>query len=242
MTIQEMHYDFDLKIDRVASFSKEDFNVAEKDWLLNEGQWVYLKSHYGINNSKRAGFEATQKRIDDLSTLHIKYPVQDSITLTEHDGNIYELDLSDLDYDYLFLTRARVEILEDGCDPKVVSVREVESDDLNSVLIDPFNQASILNGIPANFGLNSSGNGSSIYLYPGDLTLGKIYPEYLRRPPRLSYGSYLYIDGVTYPQQNCILPDHTHPEIVDIAVEIASGIIEHPTYVQLKERKVFKHE
>lgn len=31
MSIKEMHYDFLLKIDKVDSMSKEDFNVAEID-------------------------------------------------------------------------------------------------------------------------------------------------------------------------------------------------------------------
>lgn len=31
MTTVELHYDFDFKIDKVATLSKEDFNIAEKD-------------------------------------------------------------------------------------------------------------------------------------------------------------------------------------------------------------------
>lgn len=31
MTVQEMLYDFDLKLDKVASLSNPDFNLAEKE-------------------------------------------------------------------------------------------------------------------------------------------------------------------------------------------------------------------
>jgi len=238
-----MHYDFQFKIDRVASMSKEDFNKAEIDWLLNEAQWVYLKNTYGITRLSPASFERNQKRIDDLSTLHIKHPVQPSVSLINHNG-VYELDLSSLKYPYLFLTRATVEIIDPLCSDEIhtTSLNEVENDDLNSVLDDPFNNASPLDGVPANFGKASNSDSSAIFLYPGKYTLGQVKLEYLRKPTRLNYGDYQYIDGNTYPISNCILPEHTHSEIVDYAVQIASGIIEDPNYLQLKTQKIFNNE
>lgn len=111
-TIEEMHYDFRLKCDRVDSLTNQDFNPAEIDWLLNEAQEVILKTKYSINNTYRAGFESTQKRYDDLSTLVIKHPRQEDLTPIDQDG-IYEIPLSNLTYPYLFLIRAQVYV--DGC-------------------------------------------------------------------------------------------------------------------------------
>ena len=85
-----MHYDFLLKIDKVATAQKKNFNVAEIDWFLNEGQNVIKKQRLFGNNPKQLGFEEDQKRISDLSNLHIKYPAQLPITLTQHP------DLNDL--------------------------------------------------------------------------------------------------------------------------------------------------
>ena len=67
MTVIELHYDFDFKIDKVATLAKEDFNKAEKDWLLNEAQSLLVRKYYRGTNSSGEGFEMTQKRIDDLS-------------------------------------------------------------------------------------------------------------------------------------------------------------------------------
>ena len=86
MTVQEMLYDFDLKIDKVASLANPDFNLAEKEWLLNEGQNVVVKQRYGPNNVYRAGFEVIQKRVDDLKNLVARYPEQDDLDLVEHSG------------------------------------------------------------------------------------------------------------------------------------------------------------
>lgn len=86
MTVQEMLYDFDLKIDKVASLANPDFNLAEKEWLLNEGQNVLIKQRYSINNNSRAGFEAIQKRIDDLKNLIVRFPEQPDLDLIDHSG------------------------------------------------------------------------------------------------------------------------------------------------------------
>lgn len=238
MTIKEMHYDFDLKLDKVASLTKENFNKAEKDWLLNEGIWVLLKTKYGIANKYRAGFEMTQKRIDDLSTLHVKYPDQPGLQPIVHDNSVLELPLENLKYKYLYLTRGYADVIYSNCSKKV-SLREIQNDDLNTVLQDPFNKSSIDNFIVVNFGKSSESSGASIYIYPDTLNIGKIYLEYLKHPARVSFGGYTYIDGVEYPEQDCDLPEGVHPEVVDTAVAIAAGIIEHPNYVQLKQMKLF---
>ena len=79
-------------------------------------------------------------------------------------------------------------------------------------------------------------------MYPGVYSLGGAIIEYIKQPAKIRYGGYVYIDGVTYATQQCELPEHVHSEIVDLAVQIASGIIESPEYVQLKAQKVFMHE
>ena len=241
MTVKEMHYDFDLKIDKVASFSKEDFNVAEKDWLLNEAQLVEVKTTYGTHNSYRKGFETTQKRYDDLSALHVKYPVQTGVTPTLHPEGVYEMSLSDLDFDYLFLTRAFVKADYKGC-LKTINLRETQTDDLNLAMDDPFNNSS-KEFILYNIGRGEDGT-PSLFIYPdpNSTSIVEVCVEYLKYPAKINYGGYTYIDGVTYPTQDSELSKHLHPEIVDKAVEIASGIIEHPTYTSLRREKVFTNE
>lgn len=240
-----MHFDFDLKIDKMASLSKADFTVAEKDWLLNEAQNVLVKTRYSGNNSSTTAFESTQKRIDDLSALSIKYPDQLELTPTLLSGNIYELNLASLEHPYWFFTRGQVWVnLPNSC-TKLAVMKLIQQDDLNYILEDPFNSSNP-SEIIFNFGRASVPTGtytkSSIYLYPGTYTLGNVRLEYIRQPLRMNYGGYVYIDGITYSQQNCELPDHTHSELVDLAVQIAAGIIESPEYVQVKTQKLFSNE
>lgn len=230
-----MHYDFKIKMDRVDTLNNPDFNILEIDWLLNEAQLVFLKQRYGMNNSKHQGFESTQKRIDDLSTLHIKFPEQSGIPVIFEQG-IYEAALNNLKYKYLFFLRAEVDVLLEGC-AKRIPIKFIQSDDLSECLKDPFNSSS-LDYIIYNVGRSSLNEGTSIYLYPGKYTLSTLYPEYVKYPSRITYGNYTYIDGNTYTQTNCELPEQTHPEIVDIAVQLAALNVENPEYIQLKNMKL----
>ena len=230
-----MHYDFKLKMDRVDTLTNPDFNVAEIDWLLNEAQNIFVKDRFGPNNTKHQGFEVTQKRIDDLSTLSVKFPEQGPIPLVLEEG-VYEAALTALKYDMMFFLRATVEVILPGCTKKV-PLKFVQSDDLSECLKDPFNSSS-LDYIVYNVGRNSTSATPSIYLYPGGYTLGNLYPEYIKTPSRISYGGYTYIDGTQLVQANCELPEQTHSEIVDLAVLLAAINVENPEYLSLKNMKM----
>lgn len=242
MDVKSLHYSFKLAMDRVDTASSTDFNSAEIDWLLNQAQLIFIKQRFNADsNSKKRGFESSQKRIDDISTLLVKYPDQDAITPINLDG-IYEVPLKQpyLSYDYLFLASARATVSINNCDSEVY-LKFAQSDDLGSVLQDPFNRAS-LEFIPYNIGKSTAGDSSSMYIYPFTYTVKNVKVEYIKYPSRVSLGTYTYIDGVAYPPQTLQTPEHTHEEIVDIACQIAALAIENPEYIQLKNTKTLIHE
>jgi hypothetical protein len=235
MTISELHYAFKVAMDRIDSNSQTDFNKGEIDYLLNEAQLIFLKTRSSTSNSKQKGFEATQKRIDDLSTLLVKYPEQQPLTPVSN-----EVNLSLLTYEYYSLVRIYAEVQYTDC-VKNVQLKFVQHDDLNDVLKDPFNSAS-QDAIPYNFGKSSTSSSTSIYLYPTTGTVNKVYIEYLKLPNKVSFGGYAYVDGVIYPPSTLEFPEHTHLEIVDIAANIAAMNIENPEYIRLKKEKLFINE
>lgn len=240
MTIQELHYQFKLNMDRIDSLSTEDFNRVEIDWLLNEAALTFLKRRTSTSNKKLKGFEADQKRIDDLSSLVIKFPLQPGVTPTLN-GGVYELNLDDLQYTYFQLIALSADVTVSPNCIKKLQLKLVQHDDYVQALKDPFNSPS-QEFLPYNFGRSSSGTTTSLYIYPGLFTVGLVYPEYIKMPQKVSYGNYTYIDGNIYPPTTLDFPEHTHNEIVDIACEIAAMNIENPEYIQLKNQKVFSHE
>lgn len=241
MTIEESHYQFKLNKDRIDSLSTKDFNDAEIDWLLNEAQLVFVKQRTGQNNSKRRGFESIQKRIDDLSTLVIKFPLQQPLVPTE-DSGVYEMDLNLLDFSYYQLVSLKGDItLPNNCVKLNVPFKFVQHDDYLTIFRDPFNSPSE-EFIPYNFGRSSSGSNSSVYIYPGNIVVDKVYPEYIKLPSKVSLGTYVYSDGITYPPTTFELPEHTHQEIIDLACQLAVLNAENPELLQLKNFKVSIHE
>lgn len=249
MTTLELHFDFNFKVDKVATLSKEDFTLGEVDWLLNEAQNLLVKRYYTGNNTSNTAFETTQKRIDDLSSLVVKYPEQPELLPSLLDGGVYEIPLNDLVYEYWFFIRGNIKVFKltgDMTCVKDATMKLISHDDLNRALEDPFNNTD-MSEVLFNFGrsteiISSDYSRSSIYLYPGIYGLGPVKIEYIKKPARINYGGYVYIDGITYSSQSSELPDHLHSEIVDLAVQVASGLIESPEYIQLKAQKVFANE
>ena len=89
---------------------------------------------------------------------------------------------------------------------------------------------------------NSKG---SIYIYTDGFEIIEIYPEYLKEPNKVWSGTYNSLNGtytIGQPAVNCDLPEHTHSEIVDLAVLECSRIIEHPQFYQLRQQKIKENE
>lgn len=240
MTIQELHYAFKIGKDRIDTLANQDFNTAEIDWLLNEAQLVFIKSRFSNWNNKRSGFESNTKRVADLSAVTIKYPLQPAVTPTL-DSGVYEVDLTSLDYSFMFYIAGKVDLVDTNDCSTQVPLKFLQHDDYLTALRDPFNNAS-LEFVPFNFGRSSSGSGTSMYIYPGDYTIPSVYIEYIKYPSRVSLGTYTYIDGVTYPPTTLELSDLVHQEVVDLACQIAGLYTENPEYIQLKNQKMLIQE
>lgn len=246
-----MHVAYRLALDRVNSFTSDDFVPAQIDWLLNLAHLIEVDKRYTPANSFRQGMEVTQKRIDDLSVLHVKSP-QDQPGLTPVlngtilDSNIFECPISSFLYDYKDLTGLRADITSGSC-TKQIGLTQVQEDDLNEALVNEhtkpdFKWKTALFSI----GKNSASNGTpSIYVYSGDFTVNKIYPSYIKMPRKVFFGGYDTLDGVYVaadPQIDSELPESMHRNIVDTAVELASAALQDPEYLQMARYKSEKFE
>lgn len=240
MSPKELHYQFKLNLDRVDSLANPDLNPAEIDWLLNEAQLIFIKQRMGMNNQKRSGFETSQKRIDDLGNLVIKFPTQPPITPVEVSPGIFEVNLKSTLYPYMFLVTswADVEVSPDCL--KKTALKFTQHDDFTQTFKDPYNNAS-LEFIPYNIGRNSTNNGQSIYMYTTQ-TIPNVYVEYIKLPSKVSLGNYTYIDGIVYPPTTLETAEHTHKEIVDLACQLAAQNTQNPEYVQLRNQKLLINE
>ena len=111
----------------------------------------------------------------------------------------------------------------------------------------------MITGVPAGGAPDSPPNarcplGRFIMYTDGTFGIMNAKLDYIRKPQLISYGSgvsgasYNYPSGVVAPLlQHCELSIHTHREIVDIAVQIASGDLDHPNF-QVKALKTQLNE
>jgi hypothetical protein len=234
MLIDEMHYEFDLRLDRVASQDRPDFYDNEKDAYLNRAIDAWVGDRYNFNQQTKKGFETDQMRISNLMTLHIEYPLQQPLVPLYHGNGRYELQLRDLSFPYWFLTSARVLIEKDDCS-KSIDHKNWQIDDRKNT----FNEPNFDWGrVHANFGkstLNSDVNADLYSLYfdttdykdDPQFTIKNVRLSYIKQPNRVCLGTYIHIDDkTTVPPNNssvvhCDIHESFHDEIVDEAVKFA---------------------
>ena len=46
MTVENMHFDFKMKLNKVDSAKNRNFRPEEIDWLLNEAMDIFIKQRY----------------------------------------------------------------------------------------------------------------------------------------------------------------------------------------------------
>jgi len=242
MTVKEAHYHFKLSYDRVDTSSKPDFNEAEVDYFLNEAFLMFINQRYNpMSNKYQKGFEQSQVRIDDLSTLTITYPLQPLIIplLLSVDGvPVYEVKLNSLQYPYLhFISGVAT---TQGVDCQYESpIRIYSNDTLEEGFNDPFDSKDY-NGVKATFGRSLDGTPS--LLLHSKLEVTKLKLGYIKYPSKVSTGNYTYLDGVKYPENTFEVSSNVHQQIVNIAVTLAAMALENPNDVQIKLSKLNIHE
>ena len=220
MNIATAHIEFKLALDKVSSSSYPELLPEEVDYFLNEATARFVKQRYYKNNLFNLGFEEIQKRTEDLKGIVVTNDVASVIATGEE--RTYKYSLSSLTPPYLFYIRGRVLVTKSGCDPTYKSIKIVQQDDLEKLKLDPFNKTSVLEPL-AYFE-----DGSIYVLYDTSFGLGNIRVTYLRKPTVIVY--------TNSSNELCELSEHTHKEIVQLAVNIAIENIESKRLVTQSEQ------
>lgn len=230
MTIQRMHHEIKLRLNKINSNHKQDLPTAFIDDFINDAQFRYIEIFYSGNNAKRfpIGFEVTQQRIDMLSTL---VPPSTNFPVTNYDTDIYKFNFKDLNYPYLHFLRGS--ILTD-CGKMELNI--IKHDEFDDVLVDENRKPSLkwrrAIGIIQS---DNDGNGV-IYMYTnGEYEPNFINMSFIRKPSSVFYGGYDTLEFIngdpnaynsTTQSINCELPEQYHSIVVDIAIELISRSIE----------------
>lgn len=185
MKIQDLHYMFRVKLDRLDNNYYSNITPDEIDLILNDAQNVFIKQrvqgHEGYNES----FEETQKRIDDLKEITTS---DTSLTLSSTQAGVKPNGyFYNLPSDYLYPFQEEAEIVYVDCNGNNVTDRRgfVGITHAEYLLLkeDPFNKPTATD----NFGVRLMANNKIEALTFGEFTINTYYLRYVRQPQVMQY-------------------------------------------------------
>lgn len=237
MTVQEMHYDFKQKLNKIDSQQNRNLRIPEIDWKLNEACELFIKTiaepRYSITDT--LGFEKNQRNIDSIRTL-VVYETSLEPTLQKVNNKTFSATLPE---DYMFYISSKVYMKKLPCKEEregVVILRQHENDFETNV----FEESSFEWG---EVNIKFTDKGILIFT-DGTFEITNFKINYIRRPKYIHYAQGFSTSGYILPSgivlsgvQHCELPEETHREIVDIAVLLTSGDLSLADY-QMKQNKI----
>lgn len=224
MLMREIHYDFKFKLNKIDSNQYQNFRVPEIDHVANLAYLLFVKKIAMPRIEGAVGFEVNQRNIDSIRPLVVEGKSLDILSLDDR-GTTFALPT-----DYMFNISNVAMISKAGC-PSVRTrkVFNVQHDDIHES--DPFANSSF-----EWRELNISFNESGLKAYhPLNMAVDSMSMDYIKKLEFIHNaeqhrgGTYKANNGeVLTGTREIPLAHHTHPEIVNIMVQIVSGIIEKP--------------
>lgn len=226
-----MHYDFRVKMNRIDSAQYRDLKIPEIDRKLNEAINLFLLLVAEPRIRNQFGFETTQRNIDDIRTM-----VVNEFLLSGGNATSGETVFS-IPGDYLYYLGGSVTASKDGCLKQKMDVIVTKHDD--RALVREFYESDF-DWREVNIGFAGDG----IHVYHQDFHIDTFSIDYIMAHPYVHYaagfegGTYTLPNGTvlgpTPGFQDCLLPDIVQPEVVDLAVLLATGDLELPMANQLR--------
>jgi hypothetical protein len=216
MNSVEMHIDFRVKFNKVNSNKNKAFLPQEIDLFLNDqmDRFVEIKTS-PKGNYKGEGFEESQKRLDDVRTV-IKEGTTDAANIlgktplvlaTFQHGKYVNLPV-----DYLKLISDWSDTFNSHMTTKLKPNRLFSNATIQEALNDPYHRSHVKSPVSQIFN-------NELRVYEDGFTVAHIHISYVYKYPR-----------IVYNLADCVLPVHTHREIVDMAVTKVDAVLNTDNY------------
>lgn len=226
MTIEEMEYDFKVRLNAIDSQKYVGMKIPEIDRVLNEARDILVKLIAQPRLKSEIGFEINQRVIDDIRTIVVDQKLSNSQTFLAYNNEYLPYDnryIASLPDDYWFYVKSDIFADKLTCtDKKLKPVIVQHNDDEEAYFT-----TSSFEWRKINISFNKDG----ILAYTdGTFIPKKIRLSYIKKSSFMHNakdfegGSYNTLSGTTLTgKQDCDLPFGVHSEIVDIAVLIQTG-------------------
>jgi hypothetical protein len=225
MTINELHAQFDILLDKASSNSKAEFTTYEVDSFLNIALAEFVKTRYDGNNPRGLGAEESQKRTDDLRYFIVHLSEAPTSFVNDQNTKRYFYPLPS---DYWFLLNITAQCTYGNCQYNC-NITRIQIDELQRVFNDPFN-------VPSKFFVLEYEADTNIYILSApDVTMLNAELIYVKQPYKLQLvptstplppvfdGSYTTVSAAT---QDWGIPSNIQQEVLFSAVNTALETIE----------------
>jgi hypothetical protein len=219
MKLSEARLKFKIGLDKIDTESYPDILPEEIDYFLTEAYERWIKTRYDGNTVSQRGFEQSQKRRDDLALLvtrgYVPLVVVDGNTKKFSFSTIYTTDeMSDLHtakYKFYLSSRVNITIGRGPSINKWVEPTLAQIDDIATLQDDPFNNSWLLEPLMTQ-------EEGTFFLHMGDnFNCDKALVIFIKQQNPLP---------VNVNDQAFETAQHTHREIVELAITIALETVE----------------
>lgn len=255
MTANEMKYDFLLKYDKITNFSSPGYTDREIGRILTSAQDEFIRTRYIPKGNKyNEGFEETEKRSKDLAEL-TRGPRDNSGSLvtsisSNQNGVVENGTFFNIPTDVLYVISEEAIVDSENCKTNenlLLPVKRITHDYYTINKRNPNRKPYIdgTDGLVWRLDYSTSQDATPErrveLITDGSFDILEYHVRYIKKPLEIvpfippTQGG----DGTTTAIQNCELDSSTHPEIVNIAVRIATGITNLQEYqVKVSEEKL----
>lgn len=237
--VQELLYDIDLKLNKVATNEHQNIPLEDKLIALNDAHISLVKTKFSENNVYRTGLDGSQKRYNDLETLIEK---DKFLPLTADSSPLksYSCSLELLKPEYMLGIPGTEYVLADKgeCKNSPLVVNQVKHGDINLVLRNTNTAPSFeYQEVPGTI----TGHRWQVYT-DGSFIPKKFHLQYVRYPKKVDHEGYRHLNGAPSTRVDSELPYYLKEELVDIAVRNLALSTENQSAVQASQLKLQNDE
>ncbi|NLR60690.1 hypothetical protein HGH93_21450 [Chitinophaga polysaccharea] len=213
--VEELLYDIDLRLNKVATSAHQHINLEDKLISLNDAQLILIKQKVA-GLSSRPGLDGSKKRYDDIENLvttHCRLPVS-----FDTDSVLYSWSgsLESLPAKYMFFVDAYFVATKGSCKDRILHGYRIKHADLQVVMNNSNTCPSFeYQEMPLTI------TADRLYGYTdGSYTISDAYISFVRYPVKIDMEGYIGFDGAPSITANCELNNFLKDELVDIAVQL----------------------
>lgn len=241
MTVNEMHLQFKVGVDKTDSQNSANFTPAEIDIYLSDAQEQFIEQRAYGNNTKRESAEETQQRVKNLQSIVYNATITPLAPSSDNKPNGVFVTLPS---DYRHALEEEVLVSYVDCNNVIqqqrVPVVALQHDKYARAVTNPFSKPNVNKVYRLPYGRFNNAEHFEIISSPG-YSIVNYYLRYLKNPAKINLAARIIPPAVTpyglsQGTDQGELVDEAYREIIRMAVRNALGDIESPRTQESMQR------